>query len=486
MKEYCINKNTSLRDALALIDKSGKGIAILLDDDGRVLRTVTDGDLRRLILNGSALTDSVAGLPKGQPTTGNKTTTRVDALATMDDKNLDHLPIVDDEGFLVDVYNRRDLSKRIYLSAPHMGEYEKEYVEDAFRTNWIAPIGPNVNGFEDELAEMLGIKSAAALSSGSAALHLALIVLGVTEGDIVFCSSLTFVASANPILYQKAEPVFIDSEPESWNMSPIALERALHEAKAAGKLPKAIMVVNLYGQSADMDPIMELADAFNVPIIEDAAESLGASYKGKPSGTLGHMGIYSFNGNKIITTSGGGMLVSDDSDLIDKARFLSTQAREPAVHYEHKEIGYNYRMSNILAGVGRGQLRVLEQRVKARRKVFDIYQEAFADYEGISWMPEPDWSYTNRWLSVFTVDADHMKVDLRALLKSLDQEMIEARPVWKPLHLQPLFKGAKYYPHDNSSVSDLIYKTGVCLPSGSAMTTDDIQRVSDTIKSLIK
>jgi dTDP-4-amino-4,6-dideoxygalactose transaminase len=307
----------------------------------------------------------------------------------------------------------------------------------------------------------------------------------VKQGDRVFCSSLTFVASANPILYQGAEPVFIDSEPETWNMSPRALERALQSAAAEKRLPKAIVVVNLYGQSADMDPIMDLANQYGVPIVEDAAESLGATYKGRASGTFGTLGVFSFNGNKIITTSGGGMLVSDNPDLIAKARFYSTQSREPAIHYEHKEIGYNYRMSNILAGVGRGQLRVLADRVAARRALFEAYRTALADVPGIEWMPQPSWSFSNRWLSVCTIDKAVTGMDHHEMLRQLGDEMIEARPVWKPLHLQPLFAGCQYFTHDNQSISDRFYDTGLCLPSGSNMTEDDIARVTSKIISLI-
>lgn len=486
MIEHCIQRNTTVRAALDIINRSGKGVTVLLDEGGKVERTVTDGDLRRLLLSGTELDDPVTALPRIVPTLGSQGTTRVDALAIMDKKHLDHLPIVDDQGYLIDIFDRRSISKKIFLSAPHMGDFEREYIEEAFSTNWIAPVGPNVDGFENELAEKVGVKAAAALSSGSAALHLAMLVLGIKEGDRVFCSTLTFVASVNPVLYQNAEPVFIDSEPDSWNMSPRALERALQEAKAANRLPKAILVVNIYGQNADMDPILELANAYGIPVIEDAAESLGATYKGRASGTLGLLGIYSFNGNKIITTSGGGMLVSDNPELIAKARFLSTQAREPEVHYEHKEVGYNYRMSNILAGVGRGQLRVLDQRVESRRKLFQAYVDAFADYSGISWMPEPEWSFTNRWLSVCTVDAKAIGIEPRELIHRLGQEMIEARPVWKPMHLQPLFKGTTYYSHDNTSISDDLYNSGICLPSGSTMTDDDIARVADTIKSMIK
>jgi dTDP-4-amino-4,6-dideoxygalactose transaminase len=485
MTKDTISQETSLRVALARLDASGRGIVVVVNDDQTVLRTVTDGDLRRLILNGADLEDPVSNLPAREPVTVPKGTTRVDALSVMDAQHLDHVPVVDEHNHLVEIFDRKTLSKRIFLSAPHMGTYEKEYVEEAFRSNWIAPIGPNVDAFEQEMCALIGVKSAAALSSGSAALHLAMRILGVGAGDTVFCSSLTFVASANPILYQGAEPVFIDSELETWNMSPRALERALAEAKAAGKLPKAIVVVNLYGQSADMDPILDLANHYGVPIIEDAAESLGAEYKGRPSGTFGKLGVFSFNGNKIITTSGGGMLISDDPDLIAKARFLSTQAREPAIHYEHKEVGYNYRMSNILAGVGRGQLKVLKDRVDARRALFEAYQKALGDIPGLAWMPEPSWSFSNRWLSVCTVDPDQTGMGHRRLLECLGDEMIEARPVWKPLHLQPLFEGCKYYAHDNTSVSDQLYETGLCLPSGSNMTPEDIKRVTDKIRSLI-
>lgn len=296
--------------------------------------------------------------------------------------------------------------------------------------------------------------------------------MGVSRGDRVFCSALTFAASANPIIYQGAEPVFIDSEPESWNMSPIALEDAFKAAQAAGRLPKAVIVVNLYGQSADFDPIIQICDRYGVPIVEDAAESLGALYKGKQSGTFGKLGVFSFNGNKIITTSGGGMLVSDDEKLIVRARFLATQAREPALHYEHQVIGYNYRMSNILAGVGRGQLRVLDQRVEARREVFKRYRDELARHESLKWMPEPDWSRSNRWLSTCTVDPSQIGMNVSDLIRQLAAERIEARPVWKPMQLQPVFASCEYFPHQGESISQELFDTGICLPSGSNLTVD--------------
>lgn len=374
------------------------------------------------------------------------------------------------------------MNPKIYLSPPHMGDYEQQYVREAFETNWIAPLGPNVNAFEEELAAYTGAAGAAALSSGTSAIHLALKLAGVCPGDRVFCSSLTFVASANPILYEGGIPVFIDSDPDTWNMSAGALRRALEEADREGKLPKAVIVVNLYGQSADMDPILNLCENYGIPVIEDAAESLGATYKGKQSGTFGRYGIYSFNGNKIISTSGGGMLVSDDLEALEKARFWATQARDTARHYQHSEVGYNYRMSNILAGIGRGQLRVLNDRIRARREVFGQYRKAFESVEGISFMPEADYGRSTRWLTAVTVDERVTGVSSTEIVNRLAAHNIEARPVWKPLHLQPLFEGCAYYPHEEeTSVSDRLFSTGLCLPSGSSLTPADQNRVMDMV-----
>jgi len=374
-------------------------------------------------------------------------------------------------------------NKRIYLSSPHMGGKEQQFIAEAFATNWIAPLGPNVDAFERELAEYVGIKGAVALSSGTAAIHLALKLLDVTAGDHVFCSSLTFSASANPILYQNAIPVFIDSDLKSWNMSPNALKRAFLGAEKCGKLPKAVIIVNLYGQSADMDELVEICDSYGVPVIEDAAESLGATYKGKASGIFGKFGIYSFNGNKIITTSGGGMLVSNDVEALETARFWATQARDKARHYQHSQVGYNYRMSNILAGIGRGQLQVLDDRVKARRKIFDRYYTMFSGVDGIAFMPEASYGQSNRWLTTLTIDPKRTGVATIALMDELATENIESRPVWKPLHLQPVFQGCTYYSHDiNESVSDYLFRDGICLPSGSNMTQEEQERVITIIK----
>lgn len=375
---------------------------------------------------------------------------------------------------------------RIYLSPPHLGNKEQQYVQEAFSTNWIAPLGPNVDAFEQEMAAYAGCNGAAALSSGTAALHLALRLAGVGAEDTVFVSSLTFIASINPILYQGAEPVLIDSDEATWNMSAKALERAFEDAVQLGKLPKAVIVVNLYGQSADMDPIMAICGRYGIPVIEDAAESLGATYKGKASGTIGHYGIYSFNGNKIITTSGGGMLISNDGAAIERARHWATQARDPAIHYEHSQLGYNYRLSNVLAGVGRGQLEVLEQRIQARRAVFQRYAEAFSRQEGFEFMPEAAYGQSTRWLTALTVNPEVAGVTAGDIIADLAAKNIEARPVWKPMHRQPLLQGYAYYPHSqDESVSDRLFEQGICLPSGSSLTEREQDRVISCIKARI-
>lgn len=367
-----------------------------------------------------------------------------------------------------------------------MSGNEQKYTQEAFDTNWIAPLGKNVDKFEEELAEYNNVKDVAVVTSGTAAIHLALRLLGVTKGDKVFCSTLTFVASANPILYQGATPVFIDSDEDTWNMSPQALERAFEEAKKEGDLPKAVIVVHLYGQSAKMDEILSICNTYDVPVIEDAAESLGSEYKGQKSGTHGKFGIYSFNGNKIITTSGGGALVSNDKEAIKKARFLATQAREPAIHYQHSEVGYNYRMSNIVAGIGRGQLEVLDQRVEQRRKIYSIYEKALGNIPGITFQPELEGTKSNRWLTALTIDPEQTGVKRNEIIEELEKENIESRPVWKPMHLQPLFKKYKYYSHEiNRSVSDELFEYGLCLPSGSNLTKDNLDRILINIKNII-
>lgn len=480
-----VQRTASIRDALLKLDQAAFGMLLVLNPDGTFERTVTDGDIRRLLLQGSSIEDSLEKLPRIESIVLIDGYTKEAALALMNQKVINHLPVLDKQRRVIKVLDRRELDEQILLSTPHMGSWEREFVDEAFKTNWIAPLGPNVDAFEREVAQYVGIDHAAALSSGTAAIHLALIMLGVRAGDTVFCSSLTFAASANPIVYQGAEPVFIDSEPESWNMSPIALEKAFAHAMANGKKPKAVIMVNLYGQSADVDPIFDICQKYDVPVVEDAAESLGARYKGKASGTFGVMGIYSFNGNKIITTSGGGMLVSNNEEFIKQARFLSTQARDPALHYEHTQIGYNYRMSNILAGVGRGQIRVLDERVASRRRVYARYREGLADCEQLTWMPEPEWSYSTHWLTACTVNSKKSALNSRSLIQKLAEDRIEARPVWKPMHMQPVFRQCHSFDHSDHSVSRILFEDGICLPSGSNMTDAQQDRIIEVLRKII-
>lgn len=368
------------------------------------------------------------------------------------------------------------MAEKIWLSSPHMSDegYEMEYIQEAFDTNWIAPLGPNVNEFEKELASKVGVKHAAALVSGTGAIHLALKAAGVGEGNIVFCQSLTFSATANPIIYQNAKPVFIDSNYETWDMCPKALEEAFEKYPEV----KAVIVVHLYGLSADMDKIVELCKKHNVALIEDAAESLGTIYKGKATGSFGDYGIFSFNGNKIITTSGGGMLVSNNEERIQKARFWSTQARDQARHYQHSELGFNYRMSNVVAGIGRGQLKVLDQRVEKKRYIFDFYKRELGGLEGVEFMPINEWNEPNCWLSCITLSGQVKPIDI---MEALEAENIESRPVWKPMHMQPFFAEYDYVGRD---VAEKLFENGVCLPSDTKMSDGDLDRVVETIKKL--
>ena len=369
------------------------------------------------------------------------------------------------------------MTEKILLASPHMSDegYEKEYIKEAFDANWIAPLGPNVDGFERELADKVGVKNAAALVSGTAAIHMALKAAGVKKDDIVLCQDLTFAATVNPIIYENAIPVFIDSDIKTWNMDPKALEKALEKYKSK---VKAVIVVHLYGLSADMDPIVKLCNKYNVTLIEDAAESLGTKYKGQYTGTFGEYGIFSFNGNKIITTSGGGMLVSNDEERIKKVRYWATQARDAARHYQHSELGYNYRMSNVVAGIGRGQLKVLDRRVEKKRYIFDFYRRELGNLEGLEFMPINEWDQPNCWLSVIQLDGKIRPLDV---MEALEANNIESRPVWKPMHMQPFYEK---YDYIGAGVSEKIFENGVCLPSDTKMTDEDLQRVCDVIKSL--
>lgn len=377
-------------------------------------------------------------------------------------------------------------NKRIFLASPHIGNLEREFVKEAFDTNWVAPLGPNVNNFEKEVAEYVGVKHAAALVSGTSAIHLAVKLLDIKQGDLVFCSSLTFAASCNPIIYEDAEPVFIDSEYNSLNMSPVALKKAFEYYSEMGRLPKAVIVVHLYGQAANMDEIMNICNKYNVPVIEDAAESLGATYKGKQTGTFGKYAIFSFNGNKIITTSGGGMLVSNDEEAIKKARFWSTQSRDNERYYQHTELGYNYRMSNVVAGVGRGQIRVLDERIAKKKYIYEYYKEAFKDINEIEMENICDYGEPNYWLSIGILSPESKVKPLDIILR-LEAENIESRHIWKPMHMQPFYEKYNFfssYSYHGVSVAEDIFRRGICLPSDTKMTDEDLERVISIVRGV--
>ena len=375
------------------------------------------------------------------------------------------------------------MNSKIWLSSPHMSGGEIKYVNDAFESNWVAPLGPNVNAFEEELAHYLNIKHCAALVSGTAAIHLALINLGVSQGDEVICQSFTFSATANPIVYQGATPVFVDSDPETWNIDPELLELAIRDRIDKGKRPKAIVVVHLYGMPAKMDEILSLAQLYEIPVIEDAAEALGSKYKGISCGTMGCMGVLSFNGNKIITTSGGGALISNNHDFIHKARFLATQARDNAPHYQHSQIGYNYRMSNVVAGIGRGQLEVLDLRIQQRRSNNRFYRELLSKLNGITFHTELTDTFSNYWLTSIIIDPKITGVTREDLRKGLEFDNIESRPLWKPMHLQPVFSGAPAY---TNGFPEYAFENGLCLPSGSNLTDEERTRIANQLKKILK
>lgn len=471
---------------MAALERAQLKLCIVTDIEGRVVRTVTDGDVRRALLGGLTLEAPVANLPGRTPVTLPVGTDEATIIGTLNAENIDVIVLTDPQGRPVELMDRGRLSSTLFLSPPHMGQSELAYVQLAFDENYVAPAGSNLTRFEDALRDVSGRAHALALSSGTAGLHLALRVLDIGAGDRVYVSDMTFAATVQPVLYERAVPVLIDSEPVSWNMSPDALERALVADAVAGTLPKAIVVVHLYGQSADMGRIIPLAERYGIPVIEDAAESLGARYENRASGGHGLLSVYSFNGNKIITTSGGGALLSDRKDLIDHARKLATQGRDPVDHYQHSEIAYNYRMSNVLAGIGRGQLEVLHDRVASRRAVFARYVEGLGDLPGVSFQGELAGSVGNRWLTVMALDPDHVPLHVYQIMRALRGSGVETRPAWKPMHMQPLLAGARFVPHDgHEPVTPGLFLRSLCLPSGSAMTRAEQDRVIDIIRALI-
>lgn len=470
---------------MTALERAQVKLCIVVGLDGKLVRTLSDGDIRRALLGGATMDTKVGNVAGRTPVVFEKGTPATTLVAALNEReNINAIVLTDPFGKPVGLADRATLRNAIHLSPPHIGEAEVAYVQQAFDDNWIAPAGPNLDAFERQLAKVSGRAHALAVASGTAAIHLALRVLDISAGARVYVSDMTFIASLQPILYQGATPVLIDSDPANWNMSPQALAAQLAKDAAAGTLPAAIVVVHLYGQSAEMGEIVALADRYNVPVIEDAAESLGATYHNLPSGAHGLISAYSFNGNKIITTSGGGALVTDRPDLVARARKLSTQGRELAEHYQHSEIAYNYRMSNVLAGIGLGQLELLADRVARRRAIFGRYRDGLGDIEGISFQSEPDGSTGNRWLTVIRLDPDKISRHAYQLMRRLRRDAIESRPAWKPMHMQPLCSTFELAPHSGDQiVSSTLFLQSICLPSGSSLSEREQARVIKAVRS---
>jgi len=481
-----VEHGTTIRDAMAVIDKAAIKLCIVVDQTARLSRTLTDGDIRRALLGGCDLDQEISVLPGKKPISFASDTPTTELVVALRRHAVNAIVLIDANDRPVGLVDLKSLGENIYLSPPHMGETEFGFVKQAMEDNWIAPAGPNLEKFESRLAEIVSRDHAVALSSGTAGLHLALRVLNIDSQDAVYVSDLTFVASVQPVLYQNAQPILIDSEPDGWNMCPDALERRLAYDDKHGKLPAAIIVVHLYGQSANLRAILELANRYDVPVIEDAAESLGASYERKPSGSHGLLTAYSFNGNKIITTSGGGALVTDDLELANRARKLATQGRDNAEHYQHSELSYNYRLSNILAGIGRGQLDKLSSHVSRRREIFQNYKAGFEDVKGLSFQKDIEDSVGSRWLTVINFDPDQIDFHPYQFMRRLVQKGIETRPAWKPMHMQPLCAGFPFEPHSsNQVVSHSLFLRSLCLPSGSSLSDSGQSRVIDEIRAII-
>lgn len=482
-----VGAQTPLREAMQVIETSASKIALVVDETGRLTRTVTDGDIRRGLLRGASLTSTIDALGGQPPITCPEGATDAEVEVLIDALGVTAIVMVDRNGAPLKVVDRASARGMTLMSPPHLGSQELEFVRAAFEDNWIAPAGPNLTSFERQLEAVSQRAHAVAVSSGTAALHLALRCVRVRPGDRVYVSDLTFAASLQPILYEHAKPVLIDSEPDTWNMSPAALERQLAADAAREALPRAIIVVHIYGQSAQMGRLLDLAEQYGVPVIEDAAESLGATYANRPSGSHGLLSAYSFNGNKIITTSGGGALVGDDAELLDYARFLSTQGRDPHEHYQHSTVAYNYRMSNVLAGIGLGQISLLADRVAARRAIFERYRDGLNEIPGISFQQEAPGSRGNRWLSVVRFDPDRIALHPFTVMRELRQSGIETRPGWKPMHMQPLCHGYEFVPHDcEKPVSSRLFFQSLCLPSGSSLQSEEQDRIISRVRELMQ
>ena len=485
MIDQIVPSSASIMQAMQVIEKAQIKLCVVNDAYGKVLRTLTDGDIRRALLAGHGFDAPVSALEHVVPVTFPLGTPENVLLEVMRSRSIQVVVLVDPQGQCAQLVARNQLEEAILLSPPHMSLAEMGFIQKAFDDNWVAPAGPNLADFEAGLARVSQRKHALAVSSGTAGLHLALRVLNIGAGDRVYVSDLTFIASVQPVLYQGATPVLIDSEPIGWNLSPQALRRALARDAEQGQLPKAVVVVHIYGQSADMTAIGSICQEYGVPIIEDAAESLGASYGNRPSGAHGLLSVFSFNGNKIITTSGGGALLSDREDLIANARNLSQQGRDTAEHYQHSQIAYNYRMSNILAGIGMAQLAVLPERVARRRDVFRRYQEGLSDIKGIGFQEDLPGAVGNRWLTVVELDPDHISRHAYQFMRQLRGMGIETRPAWKPMHMQPLLHACEFHPHDQCDpVSSGLFLRSLCLPSGSAISDMDQDRVISAIRRL--
>lgn len=486
-ESFFITNETTIEGAIKTINNAPIKICLVVDANGAVVRTLTDGDIRRALISGFNTSSLLKELPDKRPITLPLNATKDDISAAMKEYGVNAIVITDTNNRPISLVSEKDISDQILLSPPHIGNLEQIYIKEAFDDNWIAPAGPNLDKFEKALREKVNSPHCLAVSSGTAALHLALKVLNILPNDRVYVSDLTFAASLQPILYEHATPVLIDSDPKTWNMSFKTLERQLKWDAQKNLLPKAIIVAHIYGQLANMKKIIALGDKYEIPVIEDAAESLGATEGNQASGTFGRLGVFSFNGNKIITTSGGGALISADKELVEKAKYLATQGRDPYEHYQHSSISHNYRMSNVLAGIGLGQLNVLDERVQQRRRVFEKYKAEFSKLEGIKFQDDTKNTLGNRWLTVIKLDPNYIAYHPYQIMRKAKELGVEMRPAWKPMHMQPLCQNFEFSPFSaDKVVSSELFLTSLCLPSGSMMKDSDIDRVVGIVTSIIR